>query len=72
MITNDVDTTGIDELGGYEVKQYTNQELKEKLSKSEAEKEELRIQKDKELSQSRDEIKRLKEYILEKGHVIPE
>ena len=72
LITNDVDTTGIDELGGYEVKQYTNQELKEKLSKSEAEKEELRIQKDKELSQSRDEIKRLKEYILEKGHVIPE
>ena len=72
MITNAVDTTGIDELGGYEVKQYTIQELKEKLSKSEAEKEELRVQKDKEISQKDAEIKRLKEYILENGYDIPE
>ena len=75
VITNAVDTTGIDELGGYEVKQYTNQELKEKLSKSEAENEELRLQRDaeKELRLQRDaENKRLKEYILQMGLVIPE
>ena len=65
MITNAVDTTGIDELGGYEVKQYTIQELKEKNAKLKAEIEELRVQKDA-------EIKRLKEYILENGYDIPE
>ena len=78
LITNDVDTTGIDELGGYEVKQYTIQELKEENAKLKTENEELRVQKDKEISQ-RDkeishkdtEIKRLKDCILENGYVIP-
>ena len=65
VITNATDTTGIDELGGYEVKQYTIQELKEKNAKLKAEIEELRVQKDA-------EIKRLKEYILENGYDIPE
>ena len=68
VITNAVDTTGIDELDGYEVKQYTNQELKEKLSKSEAENEELRVQKD----QTDIENKKLKDYILQMRLVIPE
>ena len=79
VITNATDTTEIDELGGYEVKQYTIQELKEKNAKLKAEIEELRVQKDKEISQKDKEIsqkdteiKRLKEYILQMGLVIPE
>ena len=82
VITNAVDTTRIDELDGYEVKQYTNQELKEENTKLKTENEELRVQrdaekelrvqKDKEISQKDAEIKRLKDCILENGYVIPE
>ena len=68
VITNAVDTTRIDELGGYEVKQYTIQELKEENAKLKAENEELRVQKD----QTDIENKKLKDYILQMRLVIPE
>ena len=78
MITKAIDKTRIDELRGYEVKQYTNQELEEKISIMKAETEAIISQKDEEISQKDklisqkdSRIQRLEEFIQKKGLIIP-
>lgn len=81
MITKAVDKSRIDEFGGYEVEQFTIEELEDKISILKAEKsktQELLSQKDVELSQkddvisqNREEISKLKEILHRHGISVP-